>query len=210
MTVAAPFLPVAPVRSAPPVWHGPVQNGIRLLTIADVAVLPSELPSGAVRYELDDGRLIIMPPPGYLHASADGKLTTQLTVQGEYRGHGKALGEIGIILRRNPDRLVGADAAFITNALLPPRLSVEGYLETIPELIVEVRSKNDTWAEIRRKVAEYLAAGVHVVWVPDPEARTVTEFRPSQPERVYHDGDTLMVDDLIPGFKLLVRDALQV
>jgi Uma2 family endonuclease len=33
----------------------------RLLTIADVAALPSELPSGPVQYELKDGRLIIMP-----------------------------------------------------------------------------------------------------------------------------------------------------
>ena len=115
---------------------------------------------------------------------------------------------IGIILRDNPDRLVGADPAFITNARLPVRLSMEGYLETIPELVVEVRSKNDTWAEIHRKVAEYLAAGVHVIWVPDPEARTVTEFRPNQPERVYLEDDTLAIDDVIPGFRLAVRDAL--
>ena len=85
---------------------------------------------------------------------------------------------------------------------------MEGYLETIPELVVEVRSKNDTWAEIHRKVAEYLAAGVHVIWVPDPEARTVTEFRPNQPERVYLEDDTLAIDDVIPGFRLAVRDAL--
>ncbi len=210
MTVAAPVLPVTTFQPAPLVQVGPVQNGVRLLTIADVAVLPSELPSGAVRYELDDGRLIIMAPPGYLHAAADNKFGTHLAVQGEYRGHGKSLGEIGIILRRNPDRLVGADAAFITNALLPPRIAVEGYLETIPELVVEIRSKNDTWAEVRRKVADYLAAGVHVVWVPDPESRTVTEFRPNQPERVYLENETLTIEDVIPGFRLPVRDALTV
>jgi Uma2 family endonuclease len=182
---------------------------VRLLTIADVAALPSDLPSGAVRYELDDGRLIIMPPPGYTHASADNKMSTHLAVQGEFRGLGKALGEIGIVLRRNPDRLVGVDAAFLTKDQLPPRIAPEGYLETIPRLVVEIRSKNDTWAEIRRKVAEYLAAGVLVVWVPDPEARTVTEFRANQSEHVYLENDTLTVDDVIRGFRLLVRDALQ-
>jgi Uma2 family endonuclease len=138
-----------------------------------------------------------------------GNLIHHLKGQGEARGLGKARAEVGIVLRRNLDRLVGADAAFITNASLPLRYSPEGYLETIPELIVEVRSKNDTWAEIRRKAAEYLAAGVHVVWVPDPEARTVTEFRANQPERVYQETDTLTIDDVIPGFALLVRDALQ-
>lgn len=39
-------------------WSQPRQ---RLLTVADLAVLPSDLPSGTVLYELDNGRLVIMP-----------------------------------------------------------------------------------------------------------------------------------------------------
>src|SRR4051812_33628745 len=200
MTVATPSL-------APPSQPFAIGN-VRLLTVADVAVLPSDLPSGAVRYELDNGRLITMPPPGDIHGGVTGNLSFHLKLQGELRGHGKARGEVGIVLWRNPDRLVGADNAFITNASLPLRHSPEGYLETIPELVVEVRSPNDTWPEIRQKVADYHRAGVRVVWVPDPAARTVTEFRPDQPERVYQETDTLTVDDLIPGFRLFVRDAL--
>ena len=207
MTVATHLPPTAPPLTVQPLADG----ALRLFTIADVAILPSELPSGPVRYELDNGRLITMPPPGDIHAAVELNLGAHLKFQGEYRGHGKARGgEGGIILRRNPDRLVGADAAFITNASLPLLLSSEGYLETIPQLIVEVKSKNDTWAEIRRKVAEYLAAGVIVVWVPDPAARTITEFRPNVAERVYLEDDTLTVEDVIPGFSLPVRDALQV
>ena len=36
----------------------------RLLTVADLAVFPDELPSGPVKYELDDGKLVMMAPPG--------------------------------------------------------------------------------------------------------------------------------------------------
>lgn len=36
-----------------------------------------------------------------------------------------------MILRRNPDRLVGPDGVFIANRNLPLRYSPEGYLETI-------------------------------------------------------------------------------
>jgi Uma2 family endonuclease len=172
--------------------------------------MPSEVPSGPIVYELDNGRLITMPPPGDFHCAVELKFAGALLYLGEMCGLGKArVGDVGIILRRNPDRLVGADAAFITNRRLPLCISAEGYLETIPELIVEVRSKNDTWPEIRRKVTEYLAAGVLVVWVPDPQARTVTEFRPNQPDHVYLEDDTLTVPDVIPGFSLAVREALK-
>lgn len=34
------------------------------LTVADVALLPSELAGGPVVYELDRGQLVIMAPPG--------------------------------------------------------------------------------------------------------------------------------------------------
>jgi Uma2 family endonuclease len=182
----------------------------KLFTIADVAELPSELPSGAVLYELDNGRLITMPPPGYVHGNVEGNLIAALKNQGEYRGLGKACsGDVGIILWRNPDRLVGADAVFIANPSLPIRLSSEGYLETIPDLAVEVRSKNDTQPAVQRKVDDYLVAGVRVVWVVDPAARTVTAYRRDVEPQVYGEEDTLTVDDIIPGFQLLVRDALR-
>ena len=42
----------------------------KLLTVADLAALPSELPSGTVRYELHHGVLVTMPPPGDIHGAA--------------------------------------------------------------------------------------------------------------------------------------------
>ena len=45
----------------------PVHSGVRLLTAADVAALPDRLPSGPVKYELHNGKLIVMAPPGDIH-----------------------------------------------------------------------------------------------------------------------------------------------
>ncbi len=179
----------------------------RLLTVADLAVLPSELPSGPVLYELDNGKLVIMPPPGDIHGAVESNIATELKVQGERRNLGKARsGDVGVILWRNPDRVVGADAAFIANDSLPIRRSREGYLETIPDLIVEVRSPNDSLPEVGRKVADYLRAGVKVVLVADPEAQTVTAHRPGQQPQVFTINDTLTVPDVIPGFQMPVPD----
>ena len=182
----------------------------RLLTAADLAALPEELPSGPVLYELDNGRLVIMPPPGDIHGAVESNLTAELKAQ-ERRGLGKArCGDVGIVLWRAPDRVVGADAVFIANTSLPIRQSKEGYLETIPDLVVEVRSKNDSSAEIRQKVRDYLKAGVRVVWVADPQALTVTAYRRARKPKVFREGDTLTVEDIIPGFQLAVRTVFEV
>jgi Uma2 family endonuclease len=179
------------------------------LTAADLAALPDELPSGPVLYELDNGRLIIMPPPGDDHGSVEAKCTGELYSKGEKRGLGKVrCGEVGIVLWRNPDRVVGADVVFIANASLPVRRSPEGYLETIPDLVIEVMSKNDSWTAVRKKVEDYLKAGVRVIWVADPKARTITEFRPGQ-ETVYGATDSLKAPDILPGFEAAVADLFQ-
>jgi Uma2 family endonuclease len=183
----------------------------RLLTAADLAVLPSELPSGPVRWELDNGRLVVMAPPGYIHGHCENKIAAELMMQGEKRGHGRAAsGEVAIVLWQNPDRVVGADAAFIASASLPLRLSPEGYLVTIPELVVEVRSKNDTQPEVDHKVNDYLQAGVRVVWVADPDKQTITAYRSGQPAQVITAAESLAVPDVIPGFAMPVKDAFAV
>ena len=178
----------------------------RLLTIADVAVLPSQLPSGPVQYELNDGRLVVMAPPGADHGKSQIRFGFELIRQGVQPGHGEAYSETGVILRRNPDRLVGPDAAFIVTSRMPARISREGYLETVPDLVVEIRSKNDKPSEVEEKIEDYLRAGVRVVWVGDPEVMTVTEHRSKHSPRVFTADDTLIVEDVIPGFAMKVRD----
>src|SRR3954451_21499362 len=85
----------------------------RLFTAADLAAMPSELPSGPVRYELHHGRLITMPPPGDVHGAVDSNMICALKSQGEHRKFGKTRSEVGVLLARNPDHLMGPDAAFI-------------------------------------------------------------------------------------------------
>lgn len=181
-------------------------TGPRLLTAADLASLPTLLPSGEVKYELDDGELVVMAPPGDLHGERQVLVGAALVNEAQNRGLGVARAEVGIVLRRNPDRVVGADAAFILTRSLPVRRSPEGYLETIPELVVEIRSPNDTGPEVVTKVAEYHDAGVLVVWVFDDRTRTVAAHRPDGSVQVFREADTLTCPDLLPGFSVPVRN----
>lgn len=183
-----------------------IDAGLRRLTAADIAVLPDLLPSGQVKYELEDGRLIIMAPPGDVHGAAQSNVATFLKIQGEFKGHGKARTETSIVMSRNPDTVFVPDALFVATRSLPIRTSAEGYLETIPEIVVEVRSKNDSAEGLFRKGARYLAAGVQIVWILDPSTKTVTVQSAGKPRVDLREGDFLNAGEFIPGFNVRVRD----
>ena len=49
---------------------------------------------------------------------------------------------------------------------------------------------------------DYLAAGARLVWVLDPEARTVTVHGPSSDPRPFTAGEALDGEDVLPGLRL--------
>jgi len=151
-----------------------------------------------------------MSPPGEEHGCRELRIAAALLHQGEFRGLGRASsGEVAIVLRRDPDRVVGADAVFVGSASLPVRRSPEGYLETIPDLVVEVLSKTDRPGKVSAKVAEYLAAGVRLVWVASSADRMVTAHRAGAEPAVFGEADALVCEDIIPGFRLPVADVFR-
>jgi Uma2 family endonuclease len=182
----------------------------RLFTAADLAAMPTHLPSGDIDFELDRGRLMVMVPPGHLHGGVQANLTIALGIQGQQKGLGRVFTEAGVVLSRKPDTVVAPDIAFITAAKLPVRESPEGYLETIPDLVVEIRSRNDTSAELEAKVAAYLAAGVRVVWVVDPTAKSIADYKPGGSRQVFDRSATLAADEIIPGFRVALADLFSI
>jgi Uma2 family endonuclease len=147
-----------------------------------------------------------MSPTGRRHGEIHSGLAAQFYIQGQLRGFGRVYVETGIVLWRNPDRMVGPGVSFVTSDSFPVRDSPEGFLETIPQLVVEVRSKNDTAVEIDGKVADFLKAGVVVVWVVEPAMEAVVEYRSGQPIKTLGKADALLCEDVIPGFRLALAE----
>src|ERR671926_1255620 len=62
----------------------------------------------------------------------------------------------GFIVERNPDTVVGVDAAFVTHERLSEVEDFDFFLPFAPDLGVEVLSPSDTVNELNKKVAMYL------------------------------------------------------
>jgi Uma2 family endonuclease len=169
-----------------------------VLTIAELERLPRE---DAYRVELVRGRLVRSPRPGALHARLLARLAHHLYAQAEASGAGAVLVDPGVVLARDPDTVRGPDLAFYTNERIPG----DAYATTFwgpPDLAVEIRSPSNRAPEIRTKVADYLAAGVRLVWVIDPAAGTVAAHRGAGESTTLAADAMLDGEDVLPGFRL--------
>ena len=69
-------------------------------------------------------------------------------------------GDVGCILRRDPDTIVGIDVAYFSTAVMQRQSADTTVIAGAPVLAVEVLSPSDRMEDVRDKVREYLAAGV--------------------------------------------------
>ncbi|MBI1256142.1 MAG: hypothetical protein GC204_01605 [Chloroflexi bacterium] len=74
-----------------------------------------------------------------------------------------------------------------------------------PLWAVEIISPTDKAVDIRKKRAIYLAAGI-LLWEIYPEDHLVDVYAPEQPVHTYGMEDIIEVGDLLPDFKLAVKD----
>lgn len=174
----------------------------RPFTAADVAALPENLPSGQVHYELERGRLAVLPPRDFRHGGVQATLGALLFEEGPRRGH--ACIGVGVVIARNPDTIYCPDVAFFAAERLPVRDSEEGFCETIPNFVAEVRSKIDALAELSRKAKTYLAAGVRTVWIVDEASRTITIEEPDTAPKVVGGDEPIPAPAAIPELDLTV------
>jgi Uma2 family endonuclease len=175
----------------------------RLLTVEEYAQLPDNgLPTELVR-----GRVITLNVPIPWHGFVCGKVDRIMGGFVEEQDLGYSMiNDAGIITKRDPDTMRGADFAFYSYQRVPKgTLAKKGYLTVAPDLAVEVKSPDDRWKDVLTEVLEYLNAGVSVVCVLDPARSTVTVYQPDDPERKYEADDTLTLPSVLPGFSVVVR-----
>lgn len=159
------------------------------------------LPDDGYRSELLHGLLVREPPVGYRHARVVARLTHLLDAWSATAGHGTVLaGDAGFVLARDPDTVLAPDIAFVLKARCPGPETEAFYFEGPPDLAIEVLSPGDRASRIDAKVADYLAAGVRMIWLVDPHARLVRVVRDTGVSQILRQDEELSAPDLLPGF----------
>lgn len=87
-------------------------------------------------------------------------------------------------------------------------MATTGQLVTAEQL-VEVLSPNEKAGEMQRKIQDYLRAGTRLLWLIDPESRTLTAYRPDGTAKVHSASDRVTGEDVVSGFSFLLAELFE-
>ena len=166
----------------------------------------SRLPEGW-RYEIDEGELVIMAPAGWRHNRTASRIARLLGNFVEAHKLGEVVtNELGVFLAKSPQTLRAPDVAYFTSEQVARIGDQEGFPDVLPALAVEVHDRSEP--DLSRKVQQYLAAGVQVVWVVDLETRSLTRHVPGEPPRTWSGPEAVVDEPVLPGFTCRLGELL--
>jgi Uma2 family endonuclease len=127
------------------------------------------------RYELIDGRIVMTPPAGRLHASVGATLARLL-------GQFVVTHELGTLFDSSAGYdlpsgdTVEPDLSFVSTGRLAagPQSGPDDFLLVVPNLVVEILSPSTAKRDQTEKKAIYEHNGVDEYWIVDPRRKTVT------------------------------------
>jgi Uma2 family endonuclease len=155
--------------------------------------------------ELVRGRIVPMPMPKPRHGEICSQAVRLLGNWVEDHDLGRVLSnDTGVITERDPDTVRGANIPFYSYARVPKGPPPDRYLDTPPELIIEVFSPSDRWPKVLAKVAEYLNAGTTLVIVLDDQRRLAHLYRADGTTSLLGADDELTIPDLLGDFRVRV------
>jgi Uma2 family endonuclease len=169
-------------------------------TATEVDLLEAERRYGRL-YELVDG-VLVEKTMGYRESILAGALIRILGNFVVAQNLGVVSGADGSI-RLFPGLIRVPDVAFASWDCFPEGMIPEEPIPTLaPDLAVEVLSKSNTPAEMKRKRREYFDSGVRVVWEVNPKRCKVSVFTPEGRIAVLDSSQRLDGGAILPGFVL--------
>ena len=157
------------------------------------------------RFELIEGEVVAMVPTGLSHGRQSNRIGRFLDEYAERTGLGIVTADTGYFAADDDETLLGPDVALIRMERLDDPDSQQ-FVPAMPDLAVEVKSPNDSYAATRRKADLYLRRGSRLVWLVYPDRLSVEVCRLDdagklQIDSVPADG-ALSGEDVLPGFTL--------
>jgi len=153
-----------------------------------------------------EGDIIVTAPTGGKTGRQNAKLIVALGNWAERDGTGQVFdSSTEFILPNSAGR--APDASWIRNERWNSlsRVEQEQFPPLCPDLVVELRSRNDSLADLRSKMDEYIKNGAQLGWLIDPLERKVYVYRPGAIPEVLDDPKEVSGEPLLPGFVLDVQ-----
>ncbi|MDF5726434.1 MAG: Uma2 family endonuclease [Rhizonema sp. PD37] len=157
-----------------------------------------------LRLELTRNReLVIMSPTGGETGTRNFDLLGQLWFWNSQNNLGKAFdSSTGFKLPNGATR--SPDASWIKmerwDALTAQQK--KKFLPLCPDFVVELVSETDDVEDTQSKMQEYLAIGLQLGWLINPQDQQVEIYRPNQVPEVLQSPTSLSGEDVLPGFIL--------
>lgn len=157
-------------------------------------------------FELERGKVVEVSRPGELHGVVCANVMWLLGGYIRQRRKGYVCGnDTGVIWEWDPDTVKGPDVLFYDIKRSFDELNPK-WTEEVPALVVEVRSPNDRMSKINRRISHFLTWGVPLVWLVDPEDKTVTIYWRDRPHEVLEADQELTGDGILTNFRCRVAD----
>lgn len=168
------------------------------------------LPDDGHHYEIVSGELIDMGNSGALHGYVCSLLLSALMSYVLPKKLGVILDSSTAFKMKSGNKR-SPDISFFAKERLRGMIELpSGFLEGAPDLAVEVLSPGNTIEEIDEKIVEYFENDARLVWVISPSQNYVLVYRSAQePDRLLKSADSLVGEDVVPGFTLPVADLFQ-
>ena len=148
------------------------------------------------------GELIVMPPTGGGSGKRNANLTTDLNLWNRQTKLGVVFdSSTGFSLPNGGDR--SPDASWVKLERWDALTSEEqeGFPPICPDFVIELRSRTDSLT-LQTKMQEYLASGLRLGWLLDPQNQRVEIYRVGQEVEIQYSPSSLSGEDLLPGFVL--------
>ncbi len=160
-----------------------------------------------VRVERDaNGELILMSATGLEGSSWNSELITELVVWARQDGRGKVFDSNGGFTL--PDGSMRApDAAWVSwrrwNAV--PRDEQKRFGRVSPDFVIELRSESDRLPMLQEKMRLWIANGVELAWLIDPQRKVVEVYRSGEEPEVHEQPTLVQGSGPVAGFELVLE-----
>ncbi len=153
------------------------------------------------------GELVIMPPTGGETGKRNSSINAQLWLWNQQNQLGEVFdSSTGFKLPNGSTR--SPDAAWIKKERWESLTSEQQkkFIPLCPDFLIELRSNSDSLSDLQQKMHEYLANGLVLGWLIDPQNKKVEVYKSNCPVEVISHPVSLSDENALSGFTLNLKD----